>query len=174
MEKTTEDITTVRIDLPHGIKGSCRSNKDGSYTIILNTRYSCEEQIETYMHELRYRQNFCIITWKYFLSFFVVQHIKKTFSSKEYNFIVKSCFYKMHNSGYNYGYQLCTLQYCDYFRGYNVLINKTIENDKDRLKYINNYTIFFLGNENIEDIMIHPRYLSANERYLFKKLLRKR
>lgn len=96
---------------------------------------------------------------------------KKTFSSKEYNFIVKSCFYKIHNSGYNYGYQLCTLQYCDYFRGYNVLINKTIENDKDRLKYINNYTIFFLGNENIEDIMIHPRYLSANERYLFKKLL---
>ena len=53
----TEDITTVRMDLPHGIKGSCRSNKDGSYTIILNTRYSCEEQMETYMHELEHIQH---------------------------------------------------------------------------------------------------------------------
>ena len=53
----TNDINTLILDIPYGIKGSCRANRDGSYTIILNARYTAEEQKEAYLHELEHIRN---------------------------------------------------------------------------------------------------------------------
>lgn len=47
-------ITTRLMDLPTSIKAFSRSNADGSYTVILNTRLCREQQEEGYRHEIEH------------------------------------------------------------------------------------------------------------------------
>lgn len=47
-----EYIGVHLVDLPHGVRGFTKKNKDGSYTIMINARLSSEMQIATYDHEI--------------------------------------------------------------------------------------------------------------------------
>lgn len=38
--------------LPWGVKGLCRENEDGSHTIVLNSRYTYEDNLHCYEHEI--------------------------------------------------------------------------------------------------------------------------
>ncbi len=40
------------VDLPCDLKGACRPNADGTYSIFINARYSTESQRETLHHEI--------------------------------------------------------------------------------------------------------------------------
>lgn len=51
------NINVVLMDNPYGIKGSTNKNKDGSFTIIINSHLSFEEQRKTYKHELFHIMN---------------------------------------------------------------------------------------------------------------------
>lgn len=44
-------MTIIRKDLPHQIRGTA-IKKDGEYYIIINTRYTLEQQEETLKHEM--------------------------------------------------------------------------------------------------------------------------
>lgn len=44
-------------DMPERIKGYCREDENGDYTVILNSRLSYEENLITYMHELKHELN---------------------------------------------------------------------------------------------------------------------
>ncbi len=52
-----EYIGVHLVDLPHGVRGFTKKNKDGSYTIMINARLSSEMQIHTYDHEIRHIEN---------------------------------------------------------------------------------------------------------------------
>lgn len=52
-----EYIGVYLIDLPHGVRGFTKKNKDGSYTIMINARLSSDMQIATYDHEIRHIEN---------------------------------------------------------------------------------------------------------------------
>jgi len=45
------------LQLPSRIKGYARQNPDGTYTIILNSRLSFEQNIKTYFHEMKHIKN---------------------------------------------------------------------------------------------------------------------
>ncbi len=45
-------------DLPDDVKGFSRKNDDDSVTIILNSRYSHETNIDTYCHELSHNNDY--------------------------------------------------------------------------------------------------------------------
>jgi hypothetical protein len=47
----------VVTDMPIGLKGIVKYNKDGSYTIVINARYTFEQQTEFYLHELHHILN---------------------------------------------------------------------------------------------------------------------
>lgn len=47
-----EYIGVYLVDLPHGVRGYTIRNDDGSHSVIINARMSCEMQIETYNHEI--------------------------------------------------------------------------------------------------------------------------
>lgn len=44
------------VDLPYSCKGYVRQNEDGTYTILLNSRLSYEENKKTFLHELSHIQ----------------------------------------------------------------------------------------------------------------------
>lgn len=48
------EYLTIFKDLPTHIKALTVKNKDGSYTIILNSRLSFEQQQGSFMHELQH------------------------------------------------------------------------------------------------------------------------
>lgn len=50
-------INTILIDMPIRIKAYTVRNKDGSYTIVLNSRLCSEQNIKSYKHELFHIQN---------------------------------------------------------------------------------------------------------------------
>ncbi|MDF2656364.1 MAG: hypothetical protein K0R19_2838 [Bacillota bacterium] len=52
-----EYIGVHLVDLPHGVRGFTKKNKDGSYSIMINARLSSEMQIHTYDHEIRHIEN---------------------------------------------------------------------------------------------------------------------
>ncbi|MDF3000562.1 MAG: hypothetical protein K0Q48_681 [Bacillota bacterium] len=52
-----EYIGVHLVDLPHGVRGFTKKNKDGSYTIMINARLSSEMQIATYDHEIMHIEN---------------------------------------------------------------------------------------------------------------------
>lgn len=52
-----EDINTVFADMPTTIRSYVVSNKDGSYTIILNSRLSREQHMRSYFHERNHIAN---------------------------------------------------------------------------------------------------------------------
>lgn len=52
-----EYIAVHLVDLPHGVRGFTKKNKDGSYTIMINARLSSDMQIATYDHEIRHIEN---------------------------------------------------------------------------------------------------------------------
>ncbi len=52
-----EYIGVYLVDLPHGVRGYTKKNKDGSYTIVINARLSSEMQINTYDHEIKHIEN---------------------------------------------------------------------------------------------------------------------
>ncbi len=52
-----EYIGVHLVDLPHGIRGYTKKNKDGSYTIMINARLSSEMQVTTYDHEIKHIEN---------------------------------------------------------------------------------------------------------------------
>lgn len=45
------------MDLPYRIKGFVSQNSDGTYTIILNSRLSKEQNFKTCLHELNHIKN---------------------------------------------------------------------------------------------------------------------
>ncbi len=47
-----DDIQTLCLDLPTTIHSYVVSNKDGSYTIVLNARLTHERLMEAYAHEI--------------------------------------------------------------------------------------------------------------------------
>lgn len=48
----TDDIFIRFFDMPTTIRGYTVANQDGSYTVVLNSRISWEQQKETYAHEV--------------------------------------------------------------------------------------------------------------------------
>ena len=51
------DVNCVLADLPHSIKAFTRKNNNFSYTIVLNSRYTHEQHIISYQHELEHIKN---------------------------------------------------------------------------------------------------------------------
>jgi hypothetical protein len=45
------------ISMPHNIHGFSRPNLDGSFSIYLNTNDCCEQQRQTYDHEIAHIEN---------------------------------------------------------------------------------------------------------------------
>lgn len=52
------EYLTIFKDLPTQIKALTVKNKDGSYTIILNSRLNYEQQQQSFLHELQHMINF--------------------------------------------------------------------------------------------------------------------
>ena len=52
-----EYIAVHLVDLPHGVRGFTKKNKDGSFTVMINARLSSEMQISTYDHEIKHIEN---------------------------------------------------------------------------------------------------------------------
>lgn len=52
-----ENYNIILYDMPTGIKAFTRSNPDGTYTIVLNSRLSDEQQRLSFYHELMHIQN---------------------------------------------------------------------------------------------------------------------
>lgn len=50
-------INVCLLQLPVSIKGFVRQNEDGTYTIVLNSRLSYEQNVKTYKHELSHILN---------------------------------------------------------------------------------------------------------------------
>lgn len=50
----TPEIYTTLTDLPTTIYSFVRQNHDGSYTVVINARLSCEDRAKHYEHELRH------------------------------------------------------------------------------------------------------------------------
>lgn len=50
-------MKVVKIDLPVRSRGFTVLNADGSHTIVLNSRLSCEAQQAAYLHELHHIAN---------------------------------------------------------------------------------------------------------------------
>jgi acylphosphatase len=44
----------VYVDLPTTVRGFVRYNPDGTYTIVINSRMSAEQQRKTWIHEMRH------------------------------------------------------------------------------------------------------------------------
>lgn len=44
-------------DLPWGFRGFCYENFDGEYVCILNAKYSSDQLLRTYKHELKHVEN---------------------------------------------------------------------------------------------------------------------
>jgi len=54
MIHTSKNINTVLLPMAYNVKGCSCANEDGSYTIIINSKISYEQQLEAYCHELRH------------------------------------------------------------------------------------------------------------------------
>lgn len=50
----TEDIGVYIIDMDTAIEEQVNYNEDGSFSIFVNARLSCERQMEAYQHALRH------------------------------------------------------------------------------------------------------------------------
>lgn len=50
----TADINVAYVNLPSRVKSFVTENDDMSYTVILNSRASREQNIQSYVHELRH------------------------------------------------------------------------------------------------------------------------
>jgi hypothetical protein len=51
-----DDVHVVLLNLPTDMRGFLVANADGSNTVVLNARYSWEQNRLTYLHELRHIQ----------------------------------------------------------------------------------------------------------------------
>lgn len=51
-----EDIYTYIVDLKSSVPEIVTENPDGSYTVLLNARYSYEQQRESYRHACRHTE----------------------------------------------------------------------------------------------------------------------
>ncbi len=49
-----DSINIKLIPMEYSVKGVSCCNEDGSYTIIINSKISYEQQLEAYRHELRH------------------------------------------------------------------------------------------------------------------------
>ena len=49
-----DDVHVVLLNLPTDMRGFLVANADGSNTVVLNARYSWEQNRLTYLHELRH------------------------------------------------------------------------------------------------------------------------
>lgn len=52
-----EDINTIYADMPTTLRSYVVANKDGSYTIVLNSRLSREQHLISYFHERNHIAN---------------------------------------------------------------------------------------------------------------------
>lgn len=52
-----EDIFTYCVDLPTTIRSFVVSNKDMSFTILINARMGSEQQLLAYLHEMEHIKN---------------------------------------------------------------------------------------------------------------------
>ncbi len=50
-------INVLYLQLPSRVKGHITKNEDDSYTIILNSRLSHEQNVRTYKHEISHINN---------------------------------------------------------------------------------------------------------------------
>lgn len=58
MKRGTKYMVNVRLlQLPVTIRGFVKENEDGTYTIVLNSRLSYEQNLKTYKHELSHIAN---------------------------------------------------------------------------------------------------------------------
>lgn len=58
MKRGANCMVNVRLlQLPVSIRGFVRENEDGTYTIVLNSRLSYEQNLKTYEHELSHITN---------------------------------------------------------------------------------------------------------------------
>lgn len=55
--KYLDDIFVMYKDMPTTIKGFTNANSDGTYTVILNSRHSFAQHINSYLHELQHISN---------------------------------------------------------------------------------------------------------------------
>lgn len=49
-----DDVHVVLLNLPTDMRGFLVANADGSNTVVLNARYSWEQNCLTYLHELKH------------------------------------------------------------------------------------------------------------------------
>ena len=49
-----DDVHVVLLNLPTDMRGFLVANADGSNTVVLNARYSWEQNRLTYLHELKH------------------------------------------------------------------------------------------------------------------------
>lgn len=50
-------MNTILHALPYGIKGLCRENEGGSHIMVLNSRYTYEDNLHSYEHEVKHIEN---------------------------------------------------------------------------------------------------------------------
>lgn len=51
-----DDVYLYRLDLPSGVHEMVAPCTDGSYTVYVSTRDTCERQLESYRHAIRHVQ----------------------------------------------------------------------------------------------------------------------
>lgn len=51
------DSNVIFVDMPASIKSYTVCNPDSTYTIVLNSKHSHEQQLASYFHELQHIQN---------------------------------------------------------------------------------------------------------------------
>ena len=51
------DVIVRVMDMPYFARGFTLLDSDGDFNVYLNSRYTCEEQEETYRHEMKHIKN---------------------------------------------------------------------------------------------------------------------
>lgn len=53
----TPDVNCIFVDMPTSIKAYTISNKDDSYTVVLNSKLTREQNMISYHHEMKHIEN---------------------------------------------------------------------------------------------------------------------
>lgn len=52
-----DDVRTIFIDMPNTVKGYTISDTEGYFTIVLNKNLNFEQNVMSYLHELKHIKN---------------------------------------------------------------------------------------------------------------------
>lgn len=57
IQKLKYEVYIYYVDMPCSVASNLAQNPDGSYTLYLNSRLTCEKQLKGFLHELRHLEN---------------------------------------------------------------------------------------------------------------------